>query len=84
MPYDPRPISEGGNRGAGEEFELKSPVKGKFRVVSVDTFDGGDCCHGERDTLDEAIKLAQQHSGTMLKAYVYDDKGKCVWNGGSF
>ena len=52
MPYDPRPVSEGGNRGAGEEFQLKAP-KDKFRVVSVDTFDGGDCCHGEKDNLND-------------------------------
>jgi hypothetical protein len=83
MPYDPRPVSEGGNRGAGEEFQLKAP-KGKFRVISVDTFDGGDCCHGEKNNLNDAIKLAQQHCGTMLKAYVYDDKGRQVWSGGSF
>lgn len=83
MPYDPRPVSEGGNRGAGEEFQLKAR-KGHFRVISVDTFDGGDCNHGDKKDLNEAIKLAKEHSGTMLKAYVYDDKGNQVWSGGSF
>jgi hypothetical protein len=83
MSYDPRPVSEGGNRGAGELFQLKAR-KGYYKVISVDTFDGGDCCHGERKDLQAAIKLAQEHSGTMLKAYVYDDQGRQVWAGGSF
>jgi hypothetical protein len=83
MPYDPRPISEGGNRGAGEEFSLKAP-KGKYRVISVDTFDGGDCNHGDFRKQEDAIKEAKEHSGTMQKSYVYDDKGQCVWSGGTF
>jgi len=83
MPYDPRPISKGGNRAAGEEFELKAP-KGKFRVVSVDTFDGSDLNHGDEKTLEKAIEIARQHSGEMLKAYVYNDKAECVWSGGRF
>ena len=40
MPYDPRPVSEGGNRGIDEQFSRKAP-KGEFRVIGVDTFDGG-------------------------------------------
>lgn len=83
MPYDPRPVSEGGNKGIDELFSRKAR-KGHFRVISVDTFDGGDCCHGDRKTMERAITLAKAHCGTMQKCYIYDDQGKCVWSGGSF
>mgnify|MGYP003419577282 FL=1 len=83
MPYDPRPISEGGNKGIDEEFSRKAR-KGCFRVISVDTFDGSDCHHGDRRTLERAMVLANTHCGTMQRAYIYDDQGKCVWSGGSY
>ncbi len=83
MPYDARPVSEGGNRGAGERFQLQAP-KGKFRVVCVDTFDGGDWVNGDYDTKQEAIRTASEKGGTMLRAYVYDDKGNQVSNAGTF
>lgn len=83
MPYDARPISEGGNRGAGELFKLKAP-KGKYRVVCVDTFDGGDWVSGDFDTLAEAKKHADSKGGTMQKAYVYDDTGRYMHDAGSF
>ena len=51
--YDPRPISEGGNMGMDETFTRK-PDEGKnFRVVGVDTFDGGDWVQGDFETLEE-------------------------------
>lgn len=53
-------------------------------VVFVDTFDGGDCVIGDYDTAREAKTVARSHSGTMQKAYVYDDKGRQVGNFGSF
>lgn len=46
MPYGPRLVSEGGNRGIGEEYSRFAP-KGKFRVVGVDTFEGTDWLEGD-------------------------------------
>lgn len=83
MPYDARPVSEGGNRGAGETFGFAAP-KGKFRVICVDTFDGGDWVHGDFDTKDAAIKAAAAKGGNMLRAYVYDDAARQVSNAGTF
>ena len=36
MPYDPRPVSQGGNAGIDEQFSRNAP-EGKFRVIGVDT-----------------------------------------------
>lgn len=83
MPYDPRPVSKGGNKGIDELFSRKAR-KGFFRVISVDTFDGSDCSHGNHKRIERAITLAKAHSGTMRKCYVYNDQGKCVWSGGTF
>jgi len=83
MPYDPRPVSEGGNRGIDEQFSRAAP-KGKFRVICVDTFDGGDWVHGDYDTKEEAIKWANTKSGEMLKSHVYDDAGRHVSEAGTF
>jgi len=83
MPYDPRPVSQGGNMGAGETFTLTAP-KGKFRVVGVDTFDGGDWVQGDFDTLDAAMAEARSKGGEMTKMYVYDDKGNRPGNFGRF
>ena len=84
MPYDPRHESEGGNRTTTRN-DLKAP-KGKYRVVLVDTFDGGDCILGHRKHLDKAIELADEHGKgkQMTKVYVYDDKGNMVYSTGSF
>ena len=83
MPYDPRPVSEGGNRGIDERFSRKAP-KGMFRVICVDTFDAGDWVDGDYDTEETARKIAKGKGGTMQKAYVYDDTGKCLDSAGSF
>lgn len=83
MPYDPRPVSKGGNRGAGETFQLKSD-KGKFRVVGVDTFDGGDWVVGDYDTKEEALAIARAKGGQMTMMYVYDSAGNRIGSAGTF
>jgi len=55
-----------------------------YRVIGVDTFDGGDWLDGDHDTLDAAIKVAQVKSGTMTVMYIYDDKGKNLDSKGIF
>jgi len=82
MPYDPRPVSEGGNRGIDEEFTRKA--QGKYRVVGVDTFDGTDWVQGDYPSRNAAIEVAQRESGTMCKMYVYDDQGRCRHAFGTF
>lgn len=83
MPYDPRPISKGGNRGMGETF-THVPPKGKFRVIGVDTFDGGDWVVGDYDTKEAALAIAYAKGGQMTKMHVYDDTGRHVGQAGTF
>lgn len=83
MPYDPRPVSQGGNRGIGELFSRVAP-KGKYRVIGVDTFDGGDWHQGDFDTVQEALKCVRENGGEMTRMYVYDDQGQFVGQFGSF
>lgn len=83
MPYDPRPVSEGGNKGIDERFSRQAPA-GKFRVIGVDTFDGGDWVQGDRDTLKEARKLAKKEGGNMTKMHIYNDKGEHKGEAGTF
>ena len=83
MPYDPRPVSKGGNRGMGELFSRAAP-EGKYRVVCVDTFDGGDWVQGDFDTKKAALACAKDKGGEMLKAHVYDDKGRHIADTGTF
>ena len=83
MPYDPQPVSQGGNRGIDEEFSRQAP-KGKYRVVGVDTFDGGDWHKGDYATLAAAKKVADKHGAQMTIYYVYDSKGCCVHRAGTF
>lgn len=83
MPYDPRPVSEGGNRGIGETFTHIAP-KGKFRVIGVDTFDGGDWHDGDYDTKEAALEVARKKGGNMTILYVYDDKGNRIGSAGTF
>jgi hypothetical protein len=66
---------------SGKDF--KAP-KGKFRVVGVDTFDGGDWIEGDFKTKDEAFKHANTKGGEMLKTHVYDDKGNHLHEAGVF
>jgi hypothetical protein len=85
MPYDPRKISEGGNRGIDEQFSRKAP-QGKFRVISVDTFDGGDWVDGDYDSLQAAQDHVREKTRgqQMLKMHIYEDTGKHLGEGGSF
>lgn len=83
MPYDPRPVSQGGNRGIDETFSRNAP-KGKFRIIGVDTFDGSDWVYKDVDTFEEAKKFADEEGGVMLKVHVYNDEGKHVYEAGTF
>lgn len=83
MPYDPRPESEGGNRGIDERFSRCAP-KGQFRIIGVDTFDGGDWHEGDFPSKDAALKHAKNRGGQMLKMHVYDDQGRHIGDAGSF
>lgn len=83
MPYDPRPVSRGGNRGIDEEFSRSAPP-GKFRVIGVDTFDGTDWVYGDFNTKEKAIEFADEKGDDMLKTHVYDDQGKHLFTAGSF
>jgi len=83
MPYDPRPVSEGGNAGIGETFSREAPP-GKFRLVCVDTFDGGDWVQGDFDTIEAAMAEAKKHNTEMMRIYVYDDTGRCLDGMGTF
>ena len=82
MPYDPRPVSEGGNRGIDERFSRKAP-SGKFRVVMVDTFDGTDSVVGDY-TLRGAQRVAKKRGGGMTMMHIYNDQGEHVGNAGTF
>ena len=82
MPYDSRPVSEGGNRGIDERFSRQAPA-GKFRVIGVDTFDGDDWVQGDRDTIAEAQELAKEKGGEMTMMHIYDDQGNNVDSAGT-
>ena len=83
MPYDPRLVSEGGNRGIDEMFSRKAP-RGKYRVIGVDTFDGGDWVEGDFATKQQAIAHAKSKGGEMTKMHVYDDTGTHCAEAGRF
>ncbi len=83
MPYDPRPESQGGNRGFGERFG-SVPEKGNYRVIGVDTFDGTDWLQGDFETEEEARRVAQEKSGEMTKMHIYNKDGYHVRNFGTF
>jgi len=63
--------------------ELQAPI-GKFRVVGVDTFDGGDWVQGDFDTPEEALDVAKEKGGTMTKMHVYNDRGEHIGETGTF
>ena len=85
MPYDPRPITKGGNRSIDIEFSRKPP-KGKFRIIGVDTFDGTDWHDKDVDTLQEARDYCTEkvNGRQMLKYHVYDDRGNNIYSMGTF
>jgi hypothetical protein len=83
-PFDPRPISAGGNRGIDELFARIAP-EGKFRVVGLDTFDGSDWPRGDYPSLAEAKSVAADETAPQpgrgfLRYYVYDERGRCVFS----
>lgn len=63
--------------------ELKAP-QGKFRVVGVDTFSNEDWIIKDCDTLDQAIAVANENGGTMLKTHVYNDQSQHLHEAGEF
>ena len=65
------------------DIKLVAP-SGHYRAVGVDTFDDTDWIMGDYTTQEEAEAAAMKRSGTMLMTYVFDDKGRCVYNDGSF
>lgn len=87
MPYDPRPVSEGGNQGIDDTFS-RTPEEGKnYRIVVVDTFDGSDWVAKDTDTLQEATDFCTDYlkkHPQMTMCHVYDKQGKCVDSQGSF
>jgi hypothetical protein len=72
-------MTSDGNGG----FSRTAP-KGKYRVIGVDTFDGGDWLEGDFDTKEEAVLHAKARGGEMTKMYVYDDRGRYVSEAGRF
>ena len=68
----------------GGRRRLTAP-KGKFRVIGVDTFEGprADYLIDDFDKLKDAIEEARGHAGSMNPCYVYDDRGRGMWSGGS-
>lgn len=82
MPYDPRPTSQGGNRGIDELFERNAPT-GMFRVIGVDTFDGTDWTEGDFGTKEEAVAHADKRGSRMLKMHVYDEHGNHIHDAGT-
>lgn len=58
--------------------------KGKFRVITVDTFRKIDWVHRECNTQQEAIEVAKERGGKILINHVYDDKGNHIFDSGTF
>ena len=83
MPYDPRSVSAGGNRGLHDQFG-SIPEKGNFRVIGVDTFDGTDWVQGDYETEEEARNVAKKEGGQMCKMYIYNKEGYYVVDYGQF
>ena len=83
MPYDARPVSEGGNRGIDQVFSRAAPPR-QFRVIGVDTFDGADWVEGDFPNKEEALSRAMTAAGEMTKMHVYDEHGENIGSFGSF
>jgi hypothetical protein len=67
------------------QVETMAPA-GKYRVVGVDTFDGTDWVEGDFDSKEAATAHADERTDgkEMLKMHVYDDKGRHVYDAGTF
>ena len=83
MPYDPRSVEDGGNRGIDVTFSRAAPA-GKFRVIGVDTFDGTDWHEADFDTREEAEAHVKKRGADMTVFYVYNDKGTFLRGAGRF
>jgi len=81
MPYNLKPVSQGGNRSIDELFSRNAP-NGKFRIIGVDTFDGTDWVYEDVGTLEEAKKFADKTGAKFLKIHVYNDKGEHMYEAG--
>ena len=64
-------------------IKLQAP-EGKFRLVGMDTFGEESWVYADYDNLLEAKNECSKQGGTMLKAYLYDDKGNCIEEAGSY
>jgi hypothetical protein len=83
---DPGPtVERSENAGIDVDFSRQAPP-GKFRLVSVDTFDGTDSVDGDFDTLEEAREAAAKISAgqDMCMTHIYDDHGNHVEEGGDY
>lgn len=67
----------------GEPTPLsRFPKQGNYRIIFVDTFDGGDFAV-DSDTLEEAVKWAKEKAGNMAKVYIYSN-GRLIDEYGTF
>lgn len=57
---------------------------GKYRVEGYDSFSNEEFHVGEYTTAEEAINVAKRKGGTMTLMYVYDPKGKRIFQAGSY
>lgn len=64
--------------------EDKIAPQGKFRLVGVDTFDNNDWVEKDFDDKKEACEIASIRGGVMLKMYIYDDQGRCIFQSGTY
>lgn len=75
----------GGNRGINKEFTRAPQEENcEYRVIGVDTFDGGDWVQGDFETLEEAERMARLQGGSMIKMHIYDKDGNHVLDYGVF
>ena len=65
-------------------IEERTAPQGKFRMIGVDTFDNSDWVEKDFSDRKEAIEIASIRGGVMLKMYVYDDQGKCIFQSGTY
>lgn len=68
-----------------EKNKLIAPDN-KFKVIAVDTFEGpyADYELATVSSLEIAKEIAIKHGAKMNPVYVYNDKGKCVFNTGEY
>ncbi len=64
-------------------FNRKAPI-GMYRVIGLDTFDGGDWLDSDHDTLEAAETVAKHKGRDTIVMYIYDDEGKYLGGFGAF